>query len=156
MLSLIIVRKIASKNRMELSVGTKLSKLARNVIAALMTVNVKKNAVIQGKGLKNYQMKNKRNGGLKKAANGDQMLNAHLARDHAVKAIVDSLPHLRKLCVKVWTIAPIRPTAMEIMLRVQNHPTNQTMSLNVTKEPKYVQIVNDRNHCFGLGPKPKL
>ena len=49
MLLLIIVRKIASKNQTELSAGTKLSKSARNVIAALMTPNAKKRAVIQGK-----------------------------------------------------------------------------------------------------------
>ena len=48
MLLLIIVRKIASKNQMELSAGTKLSKSARNAIAALMTPNAKKHAVIQG------------------------------------------------------------------------------------------------------------
>jgi hypothetical protein len=107
-----------------------------------MTPNAKKHAVIQGKGLHLYHLKRLRLGRRKNAVNANQERSAHPARDHAVNQIVNSLPDLRTPYAKMQMIALIKPSAMEIMLRVQNHQTNQIIPLNVIRELRFANKEN--------------
>ena len=117
-------------------VETKLSKLAKNAIVALTKPNVKNNAVILDRVQKVNLLKKSVIGPKINDVKENLIRNAHLAKVHVVNKVVNSRLNLENLCVKAWMIAQIRPIAMETMLLVQNHLTNQTMLPNVTREPR--------------------
>ena len=91
-----------------------------------------------GKGLHLYHLKRLRLGRQKNAVNANQERNAHPARDHAVNQIVNSLPVQITCSAKVQMTVLMQHSAMEIMLRVRNHPTNQIIPLNVIRELRYL------------------
>jgi hypothetical protein len=133
---LIIAKRTASKNPMGLFVATKLLKLVRSAIVGLMMLNVKKHVVIQDKVLQHCHQKNKLPGPRKNAVNENLLPNAHLVRDHAVKVTVNLLTDQKRPSANIWTIVRKMRFAMEEMPHVQTQIQNQTMSQNVTKEPK--------------------
>ena len=108
MLLLIIVRKIASKNQMELSAGTKLSKSARNAIAAGKMI-AQKIAV----GLKEQNIRQ-----LKSLVHLSPKETAVLAKVHVAPILVHST---WERSVWMTMVAEKRVTAMEPPLHVLCH-----------------------------------